>query len=166
MDVASSRDDALTIRAGSRNLHVGREDPLSPARWLGQGGDIMAFRMRDGRVVVSNSLWSAGEIPVRFRALLPDNAERIDLPASVTRQSLVEAILVSQTGGDAAALVGLPVVAPTVGLPALERERVELVADGDGVADAVAAAVIRGAGFAEMADAAEVESDLSVGGGL
>jgi hypothetical protein len=184
MDVASSGDHPLTIRAGHRNLHVGTEDPLSPARWLGRGGDIMAFRMQDGRVVVSNSLWSAGEIPVRFRAMLPDNAEQIALPEGVTREMVVDAIRVSQKGGDAAPVVGLPVVRPAVGVRELANARVELVGDGDGVAGAVIggpaagevswSADVEDELTAEMAADGEayrrgeldVEADLSVGGGL
>jgi len=39
------------------------------------GSEMMIRLMKDGRVVSVENAWYMGEVPARFRDLLPDNAE-------------------------------------------------------------------------------------------
>ena len=49
-------------------------DNINP-QWNGFGGRRWHIRFFDGRDVITNNLWYQGQIPERFRELLPDNAE-------------------------------------------------------------------------------------------
>jgi hypothetical protein len=42
--------------------------------FMGFGGSKWAFRLSDGRTIISNNVWQQGEIPERFRDQMPDNA--------------------------------------------------------------------------------------------
>lgn len=44
---------------------------------LGFGGDVFNIRFFNGETYKTNNLWLNGEIPEKFRAELPDNAEFI-----------------------------------------------------------------------------------------
>ena len=46
-------------------------------RLLGFGGDFFEFHTTDGRCLISNNVGSRGQVPDRFRALLPDTAIRV-----------------------------------------------------------------------------------------
>lgn len=48
--------------------------PGTPGHCFGHGGHRFVFRFHDGRVVESRNVWHQGDIPERFRELLPDNA--------------------------------------------------------------------------------------------
>ena len=51
------------------------EDSDGPFR--GFGGAEHFFKFFDGRIVRTTNLWHQGDIPARFRLLLPDNATLI-----------------------------------------------------------------------------------------
>lgn len=45
---------------------------------VGHGGGAFLFRFKpDGRLVLCHNVWCQGDIPERFRARLPDNAESL-----------------------------------------------------------------------------------------
>jgi hypothetical protein len=48
------------------------------ASFLGHGGRTWEVRTLDGRVLKSNDVWCQGDIPLALRAMLPDNAEKIN----------------------------------------------------------------------------------------
>jgi hypothetical protein len=53
---------------------VGSNDPTP---FNGFGGRDFSIKFYDGRKIKSSNLWHQGEIPGRFKKLLPDNAEFI-----------------------------------------------------------------------------------------
>lgn len=47
-----------------------------PPKWgKGCGGDISVIRFNDGRVVITDDLWGGGNVPERYKELMPDNAQ-------------------------------------------------------------------------------------------
>lgn len=71
---AYDRGEKIVVKGHA--YQVGREDQPGSKNWRGFGGDRFVIKMlRDGRTFVSTNLWSNGEIPSRFRAQMPDNAE-------------------------------------------------------------------------------------------
>lgn len=54
---------------------IGPENPRTPRKYRGFGGDRYVVRFNDGRMVTSTNMWYAGTIPEQFRGQLPDNAE-------------------------------------------------------------------------------------------
>lgn len=65
-----SQDDPRLVIAQGRAYSIGSSDDYPKgfcgARWL--------VRFLDGRRVITDSLWSMGEIPIDWRRQLPDNA--------------------------------------------------------------------------------------------
>ncbi len=45
----------------------------------GFGGRRFKIQFLDGRIVETNNLWHNGQVPERFRSMLPDNAEFLPL---------------------------------------------------------------------------------------
>jgi len=66
------KDDPETVRAGGQHFHIGKDDRKFPFR--GFGGAKFKIRFHDGRYVESKNVWTQGDIPDRFKHLLPDNA--------------------------------------------------------------------------------------------
>lgn len=46
----------------------------------GYGGQRFYIRYKDGREIVTHNLWCRGEIPIHFKAQLPDTAQFINPP--------------------------------------------------------------------------------------
>lgn len=68
----AARADVARIR-GTHYI-VGKETD-SKRGFRGFGGAAFEIKFADGRQVSTSNLWCQGEIPERFRARLPDNAE-------------------------------------------------------------------------------------------
>ena len=73
-------DDPNSVRAEGRQYFIGPEpDPRFgiDKKGLGFGGEEFTIRFygRAGRVARTRNLWTQGEIPERFREMLPDNAD-------------------------------------------------------------------------------------------
>ena len=67
--------NSAVARIDGRHYRIGREDAPIPPEARGFGGSKFTIRFFDGRVVETTNLWTQGEIPIRFRGRLPDNAE-------------------------------------------------------------------------------------------
>lgn len=63
------------VRVGGRHYVMGKNTARDHDRFAGFYGDVWHIRFFDGRTARCNNLWSQGEIPERWRAQLPDNAE-------------------------------------------------------------------------------------------
>ena len=65
------RDSPLTVRISGRHYRIG---PERAEGFRGYGGARFVIQFHDGRKAVTTNLWSQGEIPEAFWALLPNNA--------------------------------------------------------------------------------------------
>lgn len=74
IDPSGIMDGAPIARVDGQHFILKPYDQTGDPQWLGFRGCEMTFRFSDGREVVSNDVWSQGEIPTRFRERLPDNA--------------------------------------------------------------------------------------------
>jgi hypothetical protein len=57
--------------------HYWIEDDKPNAAFQGFGGAKFSIEFNDGRKVITRNLWCQGDIPIRFRDRLPDNAKFI-----------------------------------------------------------------------------------------
>ena len=55
-------------------MNSGRVDKKTARGFIGFGGRDFKIKMDDGIIIETNNLWHQGEIPLRFRDQLPDNA--------------------------------------------------------------------------------------------
>jgi hypothetical protein len=76
------RDDPKTVRAKNHHYRIGSEGDPFP----GFAGTKFGVKFTDGRVITTTNLWHQGEIPERFRARLPDNAEFVKDPDMAGRR--------------------------------------------------------------------------------
>lgn len=63
------------VRVKGRHYVIGKNTPRDGDPFAGFYGDVWHIKFFDGRTARCNNLWSQGEIPERWRAQLPDNAE-------------------------------------------------------------------------------------------
>jgi hypothetical protein len=66
------KDNPRTVRVNGTHYWI--EDDKPNAAFQGFGGSKFDIQFNDGRKVVTHNLWCQGDIPLRFRDLLPDNA--------------------------------------------------------------------------------------------
>lgn len=71
----ADRDRPYAVRVGGHHYSIHAAPPGTPKAHKGMSGDLRTVRFFDGRTVETDNVWHQGEIPVRFRAQLPDNAE-------------------------------------------------------------------------------------------
>ena len=64
--------DPQSAVIGGRAYFIGKEDV--PDGLKGFNGCQLTIKFNDGRVVTTTNLWTQGEIPVGFNAMMPDNA--------------------------------------------------------------------------------------------
>ena len=50
---------------------------IQPQTFIGHGGQVFHILLNDGAVIRSNNVWCQGEIPERFRSMLPNTARFI-----------------------------------------------------------------------------------------
>ncbi len=67
----SPEDEAGRVIVNGQHYRIGN-DAAGPFR--GFGGRKFTVLFQDGRIVETTNLWCQGEIPERFRKMLPDNA--------------------------------------------------------------------------------------------
>jgi hypothetical protein len=68
-------DHKNSVRIDGSHFQIGPDYPKGYRGSLGFGGREFHIEFNDGRRVVTHNLWSQGEIPDRFRDILPDNAK-------------------------------------------------------------------------------------------
>lgn len=74
------------VRVDGHHYRVGVSDPTDASRYRGPlDGQRFLVRWADGRTVETTNLMPQGRIPARFRELLPDNADLIEMPAGFVR---------------------------------------------------------------------------------
>ncbi len=61
--------------AGATFYSIGDETAQGPTNCRGYGGRKFAVRWRDGRRRQTTNLWCGGDVPLRWRARLPNTAE-------------------------------------------------------------------------------------------
>lgn len=68
-------DNPRVARIDNHHYTIG-PDPKAgdDASWLGFSGRKFVIKFDDGHIVVTRNLWHQGEIPERFRSMIPNNA--------------------------------------------------------------------------------------------
>lgn len=72
------KDSPKAVRINGNHYWLGSTPASSPNSNKGYGGCLFRIKFSGGRKVRTTDLWHQGEIPERFQARLPDNAEFVD----------------------------------------------------------------------------------------
>ena len=70
-----SEKDRYIIIGGKCYCDAGEREQPYDTWCLGHGGRRFWIRFQDGRTITTNNLWCQGDVPEKYRAELPDNAE-------------------------------------------------------------------------------------------
>jgi hypothetical protein len=70
----SNGEPSAVVIAGHRYT-IRPDNHPEHGSFYGFGGQEFKIRFFDGREVTTKNLWSNGEVPIRFRAIFPENAE-------------------------------------------------------------------------------------------
>jgi len=69
--------DQVRVRGHLFEIHPPVSEGFSATGGRGFGGAEFKIKFKDGRTVVTQNLWSVGDIPEEYRNALPDNAKFI-----------------------------------------------------------------------------------------
>lgn len=71
---AAKNNDQYAVRVDGVHYYIHPDSKGGNRAFSGFGGSRFDIRFHDGRLVTTHNLWCQGDIPERFRDVLPDNA--------------------------------------------------------------------------------------------
>jgi len=73
MSKVDMKNNPRVARIGGTHYYIDDDNP-SPHAFKGFGGSTFRIKFDDGRMVITSNLWCQGDIPSKFKDMLPDNA--------------------------------------------------------------------------------------------